>query len=92
LKEEKSAVRQEHWAAAAKCINENAITRSPDPNTFVGEAYRDSVLLSRSKFFDQAVIKLMRPFSEKECDDLFSADDEFSPITPPALGAVGERS
>jgi hypothetical protein len=59
---------------------------------FVGEAYRDSIVLSRSEVFDRPIIQLMRPFSEKESDDLFSANDEFSSITPPALRTVGERN
>jgi hypothetical protein len=59
---------------------------------FVSEANRDPIVLNRPEFFDQAVIKLVRPFSAKEGDDLLSAYDEFSPVAPSALGAVGERN
>jgi hypothetical protein len=47
--------------------------------------------LKRPELLDQAVIKLVRPLSLTEGDDLLSVDDEFGPIAPLALEALGER-
>src|SRR5215475_10819868 len=58
--------------------------------TFISEANGDPIALKRPQFLDQPVIDFPRPFAPKKGDNLLPADEEFGPVAPPALFAVGK--
>src|SRR5262245_54055782 len=58
--------------------------------TFISEAHGDPIVLKRPQFLDQPVLEFPRPFASKKGDNLLPADEEFGPVAPPALIAVGK--
>src|SRR5215475_2640205 len=59
--------------------------------TFVSKANGDPVVLKGPQFLDQSIVEFPRPFAPKKGDNLLPADEEFGPVAPPALFAIGER-
>src|SRR5262245_1464482 len=58
--------------------------------TFISEAHGDPIVLKRPQFLDQPVVEFPRPFASKKGDNLLPADEEFGPVAPPALFAIGK--
>src|SRR5499426_3627375 len=58
--------------------------------TFISEANGDPIVLKGPQLLDQSVVEFPRPFAPKKGDDLLPADEEFGPVAPPALFAVGK--
>src|SRR5215510_5023710 len=58
--------------------------------TFISETNGDPIVLKDPQFLDQTVFEFPRPFAPEESDNLLPADDEFGPVAPPALFAVGQ--
>src|SRR6476660_8342312 len=57
---------------------------------FILEAHGDAIVVERPKLLDQAVIDFLRPFACEEGDDRRPALEEFGPVAPAAVFAIGE--
>src|SRR5262245_29369685 len=55
----------------------------------VRESNGDTIVLECPQLLDQSIVQLAVPFATKKRDDLLTAGDEFRPIAPAALEAVG---
>ena len=57
---------------------------------FVLKTNSDAVVAAGPDFFDQFVIKLLRPFAFEERQDFLSAMNKFTAVSPHAVFGIGE--
>ena len=59
---------------------------------FISKTNRDAIALERPKFLDQTIFQLALPFEGEEGFDLLSSARKLRPVSPLAVGRIGERN
>ena len=60
--------------------------------TFVSKTNSNAVVIECPKFLDESIVEFPIPFASQETDDFFAPLNEFSTISPDAIGCVSQRN